>query len=446
MARRRRPEPRTGQIHDLTHDGRGVTEHDGKRVFVQGALPGESVRYQVVKQRRQYDEALSLEVGSPAPARVQPQCAVYGVCGGCSLQHLAPPAQLEHKQNVLVENLRRIGQLEDLPLAEPLTGPVWHYRRRARLGVKYVLAKERVLVGFRERLKPYIADMQACEILAEPVAQLPEQLAELIGGLSIRARLPQVEVAVGDNVTALVFRVLDAPSAADLDQFAAFQRDTGFRVCLQSGGPETIEALATTRTDLVDTAGQAEYRLDSVGITLGFEPTDFVQINRDINAALIDAALDGLALKDTDYVLDLFCGLGNFTLPIATRAQRVIGVEGVAALTERGRQNATRNGIANADFAAMDLTTVTGAESWLSPRPNKVLLDPARAGASEMMPVLGNLKPERVVYVSCHPGTLARDLGMLVNDFGFTLTRVGVADMFPHTAHVESIAVLEGPP
>ena len=441
---RRRPEPARGDIVDLTHDGRGVAMAAGKRVFVSDALAGERVDYQVVRKKRSYDEARTLAVVEPAAERVEPRCAVFGVCGGCTLQHLEHEAQLAHKQNVLVENLRRIGELTDIPLAAPLRGPVWHYRRRARLGVKSVHGKGRVLVGFRERGKPYITDMQRCEVLSEPLATLPGVLAELVDTLDARARLPQVEVTQADSATALVFRCLDDLSAADLDRLAAFHRASAYEVYLQTGGPDTVTPLAAHRADLGEPV-PLTYRLPDFDLTFEFQPLDFIQINREINATLIRTAVEALDVSAESQILDLYCGIGNFSLPLARRGGTVIGVEGLASLTARASANAARNGLDNVRFETLDLDTVTGAEPWLGAPIDRVLLDPARAGAEAMMPLLGRLRPERIVYVSCHPGTLARDVGMLVRDAGYRLIEARIADMFPHTAHVETLAVLEAP-
>lgn len=439
---KRRPEPQVGEIVDLTHDGRGVTALGGKRVFVHDALAGEVVNYQIVKRRRNYDEAVVLDVASRAAERVEPRCPVFGVCGGCTLQHLEHEAQLAHKQRVLIENLRRIGELSEIPLSKPIRGPVWQYRRRARLGVKQVFGKGRVLVGFRERSKPYIADMQACAVLEPALERLPHELATLIDTMDAKARLPQVEVTAADRTTALVFRILDPLTDADRDRLVAFQQAHGYDVWLQTGGPDTLAPLAAI-DERLDSPQPLDYRLDAFDLTLAFQPNDFIQINRQINDRLVVEAIDALQIAPTHRVLDLFCGIGNFTLPIATRAAHVVGVEGAAALTDRARDNARDNSLENVEFVTADLETVDGTEAWLQTPFDRVLLDPARAGAGAMMPLLGKIQPGRIVYVSCHPGTLARDLGALVANFGYRLTDIRIADMFPHTAHVETLAVLE---
>ncbi len=443
MAKKRREsrEPVTLDIQSLTHEGKGIAEIDGKKIFVAGALPGERVSAQIVKSRRSYSEAITLSVEVASAERIPAKCDAFGICGGCSLQHLGHTAQVEHKQSVLLENLRRIGKLDIDTLAEPILSPSWSYRRKARLGVKYVHKKERVLVGFRERLKPYIADMQRCEVLSSALESLPETLAEFIGGLSISAQLPQVELAVADNAVALVFRVLQTPSVQDIELFAGFQRDTGYRVYLQPGGLNSVVTLDDYRDSGAAVSEALHYSVNS--LKFEFLPTDFVQVNAAVNADLIDRALHWLDIGPQDKVLDLFCGIGNFSLPIAAKAAHVVGVEGAAELVERAHSNARLNKLSNTEFHVADLSKLDGKEPWLHQPYDKILLDPARAGALEMMPLVAKIRPQRVVYVSCHPATLARDLDALVHEHGFRLIHAGIADMFPHTAHVESIAVLE---
>ncbi len=433
-----------GTVEALTHDGKGIVAGAGKKVFVTGALPGERVRYQRIRRRRNFDEARLVEVIEPDPGRQDPRCPVFGICGGCAMQHMTPARQIAHKNRVLADNLARIGGLADVTLAEPLTGPAWHYRRRARLGVKYVHAKERVLVGFRERAKPYVTDMQACPVLDRAAVDLPGALAHLIGGLSVRTELPQVEVAIGDNAKALVFRVLRTPSGDDLEALADFERQSGFRVLLQPGGLASVVPLARFAGEYAaGTAAPLHYRVEAEDLTLEFEPTDFIQINREVNLALIELALRLLAPRAGDRVLDLFSGIGNFSLPLARRCAHVLGVEGVAALTERARDNAARNGLDNTGFVTADLERLAGDERWLAERWDRVLLDPARAGAAAVLPYVARMQPARIVYVSCHPATLARDVGVLVREHGYRLGYAGVIDMFPHTAHVESIVQLD---
>jgi 23S rRNA (uracil1939-C5)-methyltransferase len=422
------------EIVALAHDGRGIARIDGKAVFVAGALPGERVSLRVVKRRRQMDEAVLGEILQPAADRVAPLCPHFGICGGCSLQHLAGPAQLVAKQTQLLDDLLRIGRVVPERVMAPLSGPSWGYRRRARLGVKYVHKKGRVLAGFRERDKPYLADLQTCEVLVPHLRTLPRALAALVETLSIREDVPQVEIAVGDAVTALVFRVMVSPSPVDLTRLAAFAAEHGLQIYLQPGGIDTIHALEPGYPPL-------SYAIAPFDVTLEFGPVDFVQVNAGINAAMVETAVAELAPGPGDRVLDLFCGLGNFTLPLARRAASVVGVEGDAVLVAKARANAAANGIGNTAFFTENLFEPASFGGWSRERYECVLLDPPRAGAREVVERMASWRPRRVVYISCHPGSLARDAGILVETQGFRLVAAGVMDMFPHTTHVESIAV-----
>jgi 23S rRNA (uracil1939-C5)-methyltransferase len=425
-------------IDSLAHDGRGVAHVDGKAVFVSGALPGERVTVGRRRRHRSYDEAELISVESPSEQRVVPRCAQFGVCGGCSLQHLEPTAQLRFKEQHLLEQLERIGGVRPESVLPPLAGDSWSYRRRARLGAKFVPKKGRVLVGFRERAAPYIADVQRCEILAAPVDGLIEPLSALLTGLGIRSRVPQIEVAVADNATALIFRVLDAPSVTDREQLAQFGARYGVGIYLQPGGMDTIAALEGQEPQ---TTQPLFYRLPEFDLTLQFEPADFVQINGPLNRAMVRRAVDLLACEPGDRVLDLFCGLGNFTLALARHSGSVLGVEGDAGLVRRAQGNAARNGIGNVEFRTANLFEVDDPPPWMRESFDRVLLDPPRAGAREVLPWIGRSGVGRVVYISCHPASLARDSGILVQELGFKLEAAGALDMFPHTAHVESMAV-----
>ncbi len=424
-----------GLVVALNHDAEGVVRA-GKAAFVSGALPGERIVFRRRRPQKQFDYADLVEVLSPSPDRVTPRCAHFGVCGGCALQHLSPAAQLLAKEQELCETLQRVAQIEPERWLAPLAGPIWNYRRRARLGVKDVTKKERVLVGFRERAKPYIADLARCEILAEPVGSLIEPLARLIEQLSVRAHLPQIEVAVADNATALVLRILRPLTVADRDLLAAFASQHRVEFLLQSGGPDTVVPLAAQPNVL-------NYRLAAYDLTLEFKPLDFVQINSGLNALMIEQALTLLDTGPGDRVLDLFCGLGNFSLPLARGGAEVVGVEGDAGLVARAQANAKRHQLDNATFFSADLFVPDSAARWLQGGFTHVLLDPPRAGAREVLPQIAALAPKRIVYVSCHPGTLARDLGELTQNYGYAVRATGVLDMFPHTTHVESMAVLE---
>jgi len=435
MARGLTPGPvQEADIVGLAHDGRGIARVDGKAVFVAGALPGERVTLRVIKQRRRMDEALLGEILIASPDRVVPKCAHYGVCGGCALQHLGAEAQLAAKQSQLLEDLSRIGRVSPQMVLPPLRGPVWGYRRRARLGVKYVHKKGRVLAGFREREKPYLADLQHCEVLLPALRSLPQELAALVETLSLRERVPQVEVAAGDAATALVFRVMAAPSADDLQRLEAFGRRLGVEIYLQPGGIDSVRPL---RSD----APALHYLIAPFGVRIEFGPLDFVQVNAAINTAMVGAALDALEVQPGERVLDLFCGLGNFTLPLARRAAQVVGVEGDASLVAKARANAALNGLENVALFAANLFDPASFGGWSDGQYERVLLDPPRAGALEVVARMASWRPHRVVYISCHPGSLARDAGILVEKQGYRLTAAGVMDMFPQTTHVESIAV-----
>jgi 23S rRNA (uracil1939-C5)-methyltransferase len=379
---------------------------------------------------------------------------------------MSPEAQLEARQTELQDNLERLGKVTPQAWLPPLCGPVWGYRRRARLGAKFVTKKGKVVVGFRERLAPFIADVQHCDVLTPPVGDLITPLAELIMTLGIRERVPQIEVAVADNAVAMVFRVLDPPSADDLERLRAFRAAHGVRLYLQPKGLDSVHEL--------DTPGEPlRYELPKFKVELEFLPTDFIQINGVVNEALVSRAVELLELTPSAEVLDLFCGIGNFTLPMARSAKRVVGVEGDAALVARARHNAQRNKLENTEFHVADLARLPGSTSasgpnsravpgsvaafsgansrpadsvptapWLRKGYTHVVLDPPRAGAREVLASVVSLEPQRVLYISCHPGSLARDLGVLVNEHGFTLEAAGVLDMFPHTAHFESLALL----
>lgn len=435
MAREKRG-PETGHIDAVTHDGRGIVATAGKKVFVAGALQGEEVRYQRRKRRRNFDEAELLEVIAASPQRVDARCAVFGRCGGCAMQHVSIGEQWEIKHQTLRDSLTRIGKVEPRAWLPPLTGSEWNYRRRARLAVKDVPAKGRVLVGFRERHAPFITDMRRCEVLVRPMDSLVSDLADMIGTLSVRARLPQIEVAVADNAVALVFRVLDPPSEEDLLRLAEFGNRFDVQVWMQPGGLDSIAPLWPDGTP--EPLG---YELPEFDVEIVFRPVDFVQVNGEVNRRMVHAAVEYLAPEPDDRVLDLYCGIGNFSLPLARRAGKVLGVEGEGALVERARANAAHNGIDNAEFRVADLSAIDGTEAWLATGWDRLMLDPARSGAAEVVRHMQRIGPRRIVYVSCHPGTLARDAGALVHEQGYTLEAAGIIDMFPHTAHVESVAV-----
>lgn len=437
MARRRR-EPETARINAVTHDGRGIAAVSGKKVFVSGALVGEEVRFLRRKLRRNFDEAELLEVLETSADRIEARCDAFGRCGGCALQHVSEQQQQSIKCQTLKDNLERIGKVTPDTWLPPITGPGWNYRRRARLGVKDVPGKGRVLVGFRERHAPFITDMHRCEVLAKPVDGMIDALSTLIGSLSIRARLPQIEVAVAENAVALVFRVLDPPTDDDAALLQQFGKANSVRIYLQPGGLDSVELLYP------DAPVEAlYYTLSEFDIRIEFSPVGFVQINSDINQQMVRHAIDLLAPEPGDRLLDLYCGIGNFSLPLARRCREILGVEGDAMLVAAAAGNAALNDLQNATFRTADLSKIDGSEAWLNGGWDKLLLDPARNGAAEVMRLMPVIGAQRIVYVSCHPGTLARDAGLLVNEQGYRLEAAGIIDMFPHTAHAESIAVFK---
>ena len=441
MARRRKkqlPEtPVAATIESLSHDGRGIARLDGKTTFIDNALPGEQVFFQYTFMRRKFDEGRAVDILEPSPDRVTPPCAHSLICGGCSLQHLDPAVQIQRKQAVLAEQLEHFGGLRPERWLEPLTGPVTGYRGKARLGVKYVDAKGDTLVGFREKRNSLIADLAQCEVLIPEVGHRFRDLRALINGLDCRRRLPQIEVARGDDAVALVFRHLDPLSPADQDALVAFCRENGLQCYLQPGNESTVHRVWPEQGE-----ERLYYRHPQADVEMAFHPSDFTQVNAEINRRMVPLALDLLEVEAHHQVLDLFCGLGNFTIPAARRAAGVVGVEASDAMVRRGYENARRNGLENVAFHAWDLDSEPKGQPWARQRYERVLLDPPRSGALEMVRMMPQFGAEKLVYVSCNPATLARDAGELVAR-GYRLSGAGVMDMFPHTAHVESIALFD---
>ena len=425
----------TARVVDLSHDGSGIAQLGQRRIFVPGALPGERVRVLPRKRRRQYQLGDLVEIVEASGARVEPPCDYFGRCGGCAVQHLDYAAQVSFKESMLRGALARIGGVEPETWLDPITGPEWNYRRRARLGVRYVKGKRRVLAGFKERATRYVTDMRSCMVLVKPFDQLPGPLGEMIGQTSLWRRLPQVEVAAGEDVAAVVFRVLDEPSEADLKLFDEFGRRWNLDVYLQRGGPGTVRPLDAGR------ARRLAYRLAEFDVELWFAPTDFLQINARVNESLVARVVRLLEPGPADRVLDLYCGLGNFSLPLARRAGHVLGVEGDGGLVARAAANARLNGLENASFSACDLNEP--GWGFLRGAWDMVVLDPPRSGAGVVVNEMAAIGPRRIAYVSCHPATMARDAGTLIESGGYRLLAAGVADMFPHTHHVEAVALFE---
>ena len=424
------------EIVGLSHEGRGVARHNGKAMFVAGALPGETVSVTRNKRRSRHDEAELAAVLVASPERVEPPCVHFDRCGGCALQHLQPDAQLREKQAQLQNELERIGKVTPESWLDPLDGPWLGYRRKARLGVRVLPKSGRAIIGFRERSSALLANVRTCAVLAEPIGSLVDTLGTLVSTLSVAEHVPQIEIAIGEQITVLVLRVMQPPTDEDIEKLRAFGRERQLAFWLQPGGPATAAPIDPMPAPL-------DYAIPEFDLRMEFQPLDFVQVNAELNQKMIHRAIELLDPTPADRVLDLYCGLGNFTLPIARRAGAVVGVEGDEGLVARARANAERNGLTNVRFAVADLFKPVADELWSREKYDLILLDPPRAGSVEMLPTIAAMKARRIVYVSCHPGSLARDAGLLVREHGYRLVSAGIMNMFPHTAHVESIAVFE---
>ncbi|RKZ97630.1 MAG: 23S rRNA (uracil(1939)-C(5))-methyltransferase RlmD [Gammaproteobacteria bacterium] len=448
MARRRRrpklpQDPVQANIESVSHDGKGVCHIDDLTVFIDGALEGETITFLYTNKRKNVAEGRVHEIIVPSPLRVEPQCPHYFICGGCSLQHLAEDQQILLKQGVLLENLKRLGKAEPETVLEPLTGPLWGYRRKARLGVRFVVKKDKMLVGFREKHSNFLAELETCKVLHPDVGLHLRDLADVLRGLSIYKHIPQIEVAYGDDQGAFIVRHLEPFSDDDKQQLTAYGQKMNLHLYLQPKGPDSITRLYPAVDIPESEFSPLSYSLPEYNIINEFKPTDFTQVNTEINRKMIDLALELLDPQPEDKVLDLFCGLGNFTLPLARKAAHVTGVEGSSELVIRAKENALRNGIENTDYFAADLFEDFSAMKWAQQKYDRILLDPARSGAKEIAEYLPNFDAHTVVYVSCNPSTLARDTEIMVHQNGYKLVKAGVMDMFPHTAHVESIALFK---
>ncbi|HKA41506.1 MAG TPA: 23S rRNA (uracil(1939)-C(5))-methyltransferase RlmD [Burkholderiales bacterium] len=425
-------------VESLDQEGRGVARRDGKAVFIEGALPGEVVSALTHRKKPSYEIATLTAVHKPSTARTVPRCPFFGQCGGCALQHLDLRDQVAAKQRVLESDLWHIGRLHPEQILPAIYGPAWGYRHRARLSVRYVPKKGGALVGFHERHSSYVAQMTGCDVLPSSIGSLIAPLRELVNALTIRSRLPQIEVAVGDACAVLVFRVLEAPSGADAALLREFAERNAVRIYLQPRGPESAQPFHPA-----EDAG-LYYELPEFGLKIGFGPTDFTQVNHAMNRVLVRRALRLLDPQPGERIADLFCGVGNFTLAIARLGATVVGVEGNRALVERAAANAAANGLGQAArFEEMDLYRTAAVRLAELGQFDRILLDPPRDGAVEVLKALPDPGPRRIVYVSCSPDTLARDASVLVHARGYRLSAAGVINMFPHTAHVESIAVFE---
>ena len=437
-------------IKSLDADARGVGHlvnedgSQGKVVFVEGALPGERVSYETLKKKKNWESGRMLTLQRASSMRVEPKCIHFGVCGGCSMQHLEASSQVAMKQRILEDNLWHIGKVKSEMILRPMYGPTWDYRYRARLSLRHVPKKGGVLVGFHERSSSLVADITTCEILPDHVARLLVPLRELVGAMSLFRDVPQIELAIGEESTVLVMRIMAPLMPADEVMVKAFADQWKIEWWLQPKGPDSAYPYYPAATELY-------YTLPEFGIRMPFKPTDFTQVNHQMNRVLVSKALRLLEVQGTDRVADLFCGLGNFTLPLATQAREVVGIEGSTTLTTRALENARANGLAaKTSFSTRNLFEVTKGHLVALGRFDRMLVDPPRDGAMALAEALAELRkthedlmPQRIVYVSCSPSTLARDAGILVHGAGYVLQKAGVCNMFPHTSHVESIAVFD---
>lgn len=428
-------------IESLDHEGRGIAHAEGKVIFIEGALTGERVTYSTYRKKNNFEQAKVGQILKQSFMRVQPKCASFGVCGGCSMQHLDVQAQVAVKQRVLEDNLQRIGKVKPEVILAPIYGQPWAYRQRARLSVRHVLKKEKTLVGFREQNGKYVADLSGCEILPPRISALLPLLGKLNEGLSRRDIVPQIEVALGDKVDVLVLRILAALTQADEALIKAFADAHQVQFWTQTGGPETVQTFYPLD------APALSYSLPEFGVTMPFAPTEFTQVNSDLNRLMVSRAMRLLKPQAHERIADFFCGLGNFTLPIARSAANVMGIEGSDSLVRRALQSAAYNGLSsNTEFRSMNLFEMTDSVLLGLGKFDKWLIDPPRDGAIELVKsITPESAPRRIVYVSCNPGTLARDAEVLVNVKGYVLKAAGVMNMFPQTSHVESIAVFELP-
>jgi len=440
MNRRRQALPKTpvtAHIEKLSHDGRGIARIDGKTTFVDGALASETVMFTYTKRKSDYDEGRLVSVITPSAHRVEPRCPHYAMCGGCSLQHLNSEMQIIEKQALLLDVLTRIGHCQPETIMPPLRSAVWHYRNKARLSVRYVEKKQATLVGFREKNNPrYITDIHTCLVLNARVDAEIDVMRQLLDSLDDSKCIAQIEVAAGDDDVALILRHLTPLSVSDHEKIKAFADKTQFRIFLQPAGPDSVHLFYPK-----DVSEFLTYRLPAFDIEYQFHPTDFTQVNSGINREMVSLAIQLLELKTTDVVLDLFCGLGNFSLPLATQCERVIAVEGSDTMVRRGEMNACANQLKNITFLCANLEDENALTDRMCREVTKLLLDPPRTGALAIVKNLKKVNPQRIVYVSCNPVTLARDANILVHEHGYRLISAGVMDMFPHTSHVESIAL-----
>ncbi|MCQ3828520.1 23S rRNA (uracil(1939)-C(5))-methyltransferase RlmD [Microbulbifer elongatus] len=430
------------QIERFSHEVRGIARHQGKTVFVDNALPGEKVRARFTAQRAKFDEAVAVEILEPSPERLSPPCPHAEVCGGCALQQMTPEAQIHAKQQILLEQLQRFAKATPEAIIPPLTGAPLGYRHKARLGVRLVKpksgSKPQLVLGFREKSSNDLTDIEQCPVLPSAASALIPSLKKTLLQSAGRRAIGHIEIAAGDDHIALVIRHLQPLSAEDLARWSAFARQHGLHLYLQGESDDH----STRKVWPPSGPERLSYALPAFGLTLNFHPRDFIQVNFDINRQMVSQALALLDVQPQDRVLDLFCGLGNFTLPLATRAREVVAVEGLMSLTRRGRENAEANGLHNIQFQAADLNSDFTRSPWARGGFDRILLDPPRSGALEVVRNIRHFDASAILYISCNPATLARDAGELLQA-GYRLSKAGVMDMFPHTTHVESIALFE---
>lgn len=432
-------------IESLDQEGRGVARTDGKAIFITGALPGEKVTYQSTMRKPSYEFANVVDILKPSNLRVTPKCVHFGVCGGCAMQHLEFSAQVAAKQRLLEKDLWHIGRIKPETMLPPIYGPAWGYRHKARLRVKYVPPKGRVLVGFNERATRFVADIKSCQVLPPAISALIVPLQELIIQLTLRDSIPQIELAVGEHSTVLVFRIMDALEEKDKPLLRAFADQHNVQVWTQTKGPDTVKPFHPPAGE------QLSYTLPEFNLRYPFNPTEFTQVNPHINRVMIRSAMQLLQPQAQERIADFFCGLGNFTLPIARSGASVFGMEGSSALVQRAKDSAALNGLAaQVSFQEADIFDMTADSLAALGHFDKWLIDPPRDGAMALIKALADANtaqharnPQRIVYVSCNPATLARDASLLVQQKGYRLKAAGVINMFPHTSHVESIAWFE---
>lgn len=428
----------TVDIGSLSHDGRGIASINGMTTFISGAITGEKISCRITKRHRRYYEGEMAEVLIPSPERTESKCKHFSMCGGCSLQHISIDAQIQLKQKTLLEQLLHFGKVTPEIILPPISGNPWGYRRKARLGVRYVRKKSQLMIGFREKHSNLLTNVIDCPVLHPNVGSRVGELGELIAGLSQYEQIAQIEVAVSDQETALIFRhLVDLPND-DINKLIQFGQANNFHIYLQPNAPAAIQKIWPQNEE-----NNLSYFLPEHKIEMQFRPLDFIQVNSEINHLMLKQALTLLDAKPTEKILDLFCGLGNFTLPIARQALHVTGVEGSEEMVLRASKNAELNAIANVDFHAANLMKPSLTSSWMKQTYDKILLDPPRTGAKEIIESFPNLGAKRIIYVSCNPATLARDAGELVYNQGYKLKQVGVINMFPHTSHIEAIAMFE---